>query len=256
MVVANKNAPFRADQDGILERFFSEFLDESAFSKFRYVQRQIESLKLQGQTVSGYPLIRPADCGRIIASLSDIFETSQPHFRTRDPEITERFERLISEFLEFCRKVYPSEAINGIVLHGRVRLFMGDAKGALAIVEHFALRPYAVEGGVENCIQLIEIFAQAHLQLGTLEEQNISFIALGRWLASFREQYSPAAAAARVAPFSAFGRSGENPVQVAASRAIVRQDQAERLSGHSRSLLSLSAAPRARSQSFRTDAQP
>jgi ADP-heptose:LPS heptosyltransferase len=195
--------------EDVLGKFFSEFLDENAFSQFRSVERLIKSLKLQGQTESGYPLIRPADCGRTIAALSGIFETSQPFFRTRDPEITNRFEQLISDFLDFCLRVYPGEAIGAILLRGRVNLFMGDAKRALETVEHYALRPYAVEGGVENCIQLMEIFAQAHLQLGTLKNQKISFVAFGRWVASFKKNYSPSEAAARMAPFSSFNSSDD-----------------------------------------------
>ena len=189
----------RVDSD-LLGRFFSEFLDESAFAEFRRVERLVERLRAQGLTRSGYPVIRPADCGRIIASLETIFEQAEPHFRTRDPVMTARFEDLIAGFSAFCQKVYPAEAAGALLLHGRVRLFMGDADGALDLVSHHALRPYAVEGSAEVCVRFVETFAQAHLQRGTLAQLGISFVALGAWLARHGE-CGARRAAVRMAPF-------------------------------------------------------
>lgn len=66
----------------LLGAFFSEFLDEAAFADFRQAERLVASLKSQGMTVAGYPIVRPADCGQITGTLSGVFEASQPHFRT------------------------------------------------------------------------------------------------------------------------------------------------------------------------------
>jgi hypothetical protein len=62
--------------------FLSKFLDEAAFVDFREAERLVASLKSQGMTVAGYPIVRPADCGRITGALSGVFEASRPHFRT------------------------------------------------------------------------------------------------------------------------------------------------------------------------------
>lgn len=207
----------RPDAD-LLGRFFSEFLDESAFSDFRRVERLVASLRAQGLTVAGYPVIRPSDCARIIVSLEDIFEQGKPHFRTRDPAVTARFEDLIGGFSAFCHKVYPGEAMGVLLLHGRVRLFMGDAAGALELVSHHALRPYAVESGVETCARFVETFAQAHLQRGTLREVGISFVAFGAWMARHGARGMAAGAGVRMAPFVAFGpretETGAMPVLI------------------------------------------
>lgn len=204
------------EQEDILGRFFAEFLDENSFTDFRRAERLIRSLKRQGQTVSGYPIIRPIDCGKIVQTFLGIFESAKSHFRTRDPVITQRFEELISNFSEFCQKVYPSEAIGALILHADICLFMGDAERALALVEFYALRPYAVDGGIEKCVRLVEIFAQAHLQRGTLPEQHISFIAFGGWIASVghvapklspedRKKKPFSRGPVRMAPFAKFG---------------------------------------------------
>lgn len=187
------------DVSDVLGRFFKEFLDESSFSEFRSVERLIRSLKDQGQTVSGYPIIRPSDCGRILSALEGLFVTAEGRFRTHDLVVTERFENLISDFSLFCSKVYPSESLGVQILHARVKLFMGDAQGALDLVAHHAKRPYLVEGGVDAAFSAIEVYAQALVQLARIGEANISFIALGRWLATMDRKDFVRSAVKRIA---------------------------------------------------------
>ncbi|CUS44244.1 MAG: glycosyltransferase family 9 protein [Pseudomonadota bacterium] len=210
--------PIPPDQS-LLGEFFSEFLDEAAFADFRQAERLVASLKSQGMTVAGYPIVRPADCGRITATLSGVFEASQPHFRTRDQTLTGRFEELIGDFHDFCQRIYPGEAMGARLLRARIRLFMGDAKGVLELVSYHAQRPYALEDNPGQFLQLIELFAQAHLQQGTLEDTNMSFIALGRWFAANVRRLSPVRAGTRMAPFVAFGRKEpEAPLRSAVIR--------------------------------------
>jgi len=197
--------PIPPDQN-LLGEFFSEFLDEAAFADFRQAERLVASLKSQGLTVAGYPIVRPADCGRITSVLSGIFETSRPHFRTHDQKLTGRFEELIGEFHDYCQRIYPGEAMGARLLRARVRLFMGDAKGVLELVSHHARRPYALEDNPGHFLQLIELYAQAHLLQGTLADTNMSFIALGRWFAANVRRLSPRRAGIRMAPFVAMGR--------------------------------------------------
>ncbi|WP_286772515.1 MULTISPECIES: glycosyltransferase family 9 protein [unclassified Sphingomonas] len=174
----------RQDEDpDLLARFFAEFLDESSFSEFRRIERVFARLRDQGSTVSGYPIIRPSDCGRITESLSGFFEQCRPQFRTRDASITARFEEIIGAFHAFCRSVYPSEATAVLVLRGKVLLFMGRTERVLDLVSHLVLRPYAVEN-VKHCAELTELFAQAHLQQGTVPAEPLSHIAFGAWLSA------------------------------------------------------------------------
>lgn len=198
--------PIPPDQN-LLGEFFSEFLDEAAFADFRKAERLVESLKSQGMTVAGYPIVRPADCGRITVTLADVFEASRPHFRTHDQSLTARFEELIGQFHDFCQRIYPGEAMGVRLLRARVRLFMGDAKGVLELVSYHAQRPYALEDNPGHFLQLVELFAQAHLLQGTLADTNMSFIALGRWFAANVRRLSPRRAGIRMAPFVALGRN-------------------------------------------------
>lgn len=200
----------------LLGEFFSEFLDEAAFSDFRQAERLVAALKRQGLTVAGYPLVRPADCGRITTALSKIFDTGRPHFRTNDPKLTNRFEELIGDFHDFCQRLYPSEAMAVRLLRARVRLFIGDAEGVLELVAHYAQRPYALEDNPGHFLQLIELFAQAHGLRGTLSETDISFVALGRWFAANVRKLSAARIGIRMAPFVAMGRKDpEVPIRSA-----------------------------------------
>lgn len=196
--------PIPPDQS-LLGEFFSEFLDEAAFADFRQAERLVASLKAQGLTVAGYPIVRPADCARITATLSGIFEASRPHFRTHDQKLTGRFEELIGDFHDFCQRIYPNEAMGARLLRARVRLFMGDAKGVLELVSYHARRPYALEDNPRHFLHLIELFAQAHLLQGTMGDTNMSFIALGRWFAANVRGLSPFRAGTYMAPFVALG---------------------------------------------------
>lgn len=174
----------RHDEDsGLLARFFAEFLDESAFSDFRRIERLFANLRGQGSTVSGYPIIRPRDCAQITKTLDGIFEQCKPQFRTRDAGVTARFEELIRGVHTFCRSVYPSEATAILVLHGKVLLFMGRTEQVLGLVSHLALRPYAVEN-LKHCAELTTLFAQAHLQQGTIPAEPLSHIAFGAWISA------------------------------------------------------------------------
>jgi len=189
----------------LLDQFFAEFLDESAFAEYRRIERFIRRLKNQGQTISGYPVIRPNDCAQITVSLEHIFESGKPYFRTRDAIVTDRFEEIIDDFYQFCKKTYPNEAMNVLILIARVKLFMNKPEDALKLVEHYALRPYAVENSIDQCAKLIEIFAQSHLHLGSLNEEGLSFIAVGRWLLANKRDLRPGDAGVQMAPFVAFG---------------------------------------------------
>ncbi|MFA6125119.1 MAG: glycosyltransferase family 9 protein [Sphingomonas sp.] len=195
-----------SSDSSLLSEFFSEFLDEASFADFRQAERLVASLKSQGLTVAGYPIIRPADCGKIVLILSGVFEASRSYFRTRDKKLTHRFEELVGDFHDFCQRIYPGEAMGARLLRARVRLFVGDAKGVLGLVSFHAQRPYALEDNSGQFLQLIELFAQAHLLQGTLGDTNMSFIAVGRWLAANVRKLSPVQAGTKMAPFVVFGR--------------------------------------------------
>jgi ADP-heptose:LPS heptosyltransferase len=206
LVAGNAEFPTVMPERSLLGEFFSEFLDQTAYADFRQAERLVASLKGQGLTVAGYPIVRPADCGQITRTLSDIFEASRPHFRTHDQKLTQRFEGLSGDCHDFCQRIYPGEAMGARLLRARVRLFMGDAPGVLELVSHHALRPYALEDNSRHFLELIELFGQAHLLQGTLGDTNMSFVALGRWLAVNVRRLTPFGAGTRMAPFVAFGR--------------------------------------------------
>lgn len=193
-------------EKSILAQFFSEFLDEQSFGEFRQIERLIATLKQQGLTRAGYPIIRPADCGRITTQLAAIFKKGRPHFRTREQQLIIRFEALISDFHDFCRRMYPGEAMSARILHARVLLLMGDADGVLELLAPYARRPYVFEDNAKQFFDLIRLYARAHLMRGTLDEVDMSFIALGRWAPVNVRGMTSIIAGIRMAPFVSFGK--------------------------------------------------
>ena len=193
----------------LLGDFFAAFLDEAAFGEFRKIERLFASLQEQGTTRSGYPLIRPADCGKMTQALEDIFLQSQPRFRAADPRLTDRFETLIANFHAFCRKIYPTEAAGALILHCRVLLFMNKPEQVVALASPLALRPYAVIDNIGHCRDLVKLLGRAHLMLGTLEQLPISFVAFGAWLISLPKGPSSLTIGPEMAPFVSGQKSGQ-----------------------------------------------
>lgn len=205
-IAAAANHP--GGEDDLLRRFFTEFLDQSEYDEFRRVESLLVSLRSRGVNQAGHPLVRPRDCNLITKALAQIFERAKPAFRVGDARITERFERAIREFTDFCASVYPSEASSALALHGQVLLFMGRYSEALDVVEHWVERPYALES-TDHILALVEVYCQARLRLGTLAESKISFIALAEWLAKSSRSHNSVSLASKLAPYMRFGpRSG------------------------------------------------
>ncbi len=178
-------------QTGVtLEDFFHTFMDEAEFKEYRFAERVVSNLKIQGNTVSGSPRVRPSDCGRAVSTLSSILESNKFHFRTGDLRYVARFEQLIADLAAYCQKTYPSEALGAHILHARVRLFANNPDGALEIVEYYAERPYLIEGSFEHALMIALLYGQCHLQKGTLSSSKISFISWGRWLAGISRSNS------------------------------------------------------------------
>ncbi len=171
-----------------LDEFFREFMDEAQFRDYRNAERIVANLKRQGNTISGSPRIRPSDCGKAISSLTEIFENNKQYFRTGDLVYISRFEQLIVDLSGFCHKNYPSEALGAHILRARIRMFSNDPDGALEIIQHYAERPYLIEGSFEHALMIAVIYGQAYLQKGTLDESRISFIDWARWLTSIGNQ--------------------------------------------------------------------
>lgn len=199
-----------ADGDGsLLAAFFSEFLDENEFADFRRLEKLVTSLKERGGTYAGHPAIRPRDCGKITQELVALFERSRPQFRLCDPVIVRRFENVIADFTAYCANVYPSEASAALTLHGQVLLFMGEPERALEVVGGWVGKPYALES-TDHILNLVDIYCQAHLRLGTLDETEISFVALGDWLAVNSRSHTPAMLAPKLAPYIRFDKSARH----------------------------------------------
>ncbi len=195
-----------ADGDGnLLAAFFSEFLDENEFSDFRRLEKLVASLKERGGTYAGHPAIRPRDCGQITDELRTLFDRARPQFRLREAAVVERFEKLIGEFTAFCASVYPSEASSALALHGQVLLFMGEPARVVEVLESWVARPYALEGA-GHILHLVNLYAQAHLRLGTLQNVGISFIALGDWLTKNAPGHSKLEIVSKLAPLLQFDK--------------------------------------------------
>ena len=179
-------------------------LDRETLSEFSKISHLLKSWREKGNTVSGYPIIRPRDCTKITSTLESIFETCKDEFRTRDIDITERFEELISSFHDLCQRLYPSEATSVLLLHSTVLLFMGRTDQVIELISPLAMRPYGIENNLKHCAKLVELLGQAQIRRGTLAQVPISFIAFGAWLVARRRGISSTSAAIRMAPFVNF----------------------------------------------------
>jgi hypothetical protein len=166
----------------LLETFFAEFLDDQAFSEFRRIERMLASLKEQGTTIAGYPVIRPSDCAAITTGLAGIFAAARDRFRTADPLVIGRFEELIGHFVAFVTALYPTQSTSALILHAEVLLLAGDANRVVALLEHLARRPYAVVDSIDHCREIVFLYAKAQLLRGAPQAIGICFASFGAWL--------------------------------------------------------------------------
>jgi Glycosyltransferase family 9 (heptosyltransferase) len=173
--------PPRTDAD-LLETFFAEFLDDQAFAEFRRIERMLTTLKEQGSTIAGYPLIRPSDCGPITDGLAEIFHTASDRFRTADPLVVDRFEALIGDFVAYVSAIYPTQSTSALILHAEVLLLMGEVDRVVELLEHLARRPYAVVDSLDHCSEIVFLYSRAQLLRGTPEQIEICFASFGAWL--------------------------------------------------------------------------
>ncbi|NOW48380.1 ADP-heptose:LPS heptosyltransferase [Novosphingobium sp. SG751A] len=212
---AGKSGEAETDSSVLLHDFFAEFLDKEKFENFRKIETLVASLGNLGQTQSGQPMMRPRDCTVITQGLEEIFEATKSQFRTGEARIIDRFERIIGEFTEHCAKVYPSEASAALVLHGKVLLFQGESQRVLDVVGKWVARPYALDS-IDHILDLAELYAQAQLRLGTFDSCEISFIALGQWLAANSRSLKAMRLGPRLAPYVGLGRDAREPLTLRA----------------------------------------
>lgn len=186
----------------LLRRFFAEFLDDQAFSEFRRVERMLATLKEQGTTIAGYPLIRPSDCGPITAALAEIFNASRDRFRTADPRVVDRFEELIGDFVAFVQALYPTQSTCALILHAEVLLHTGEPDRVVELLEHLARRPYAVVDSLSHCREIVFLYAQAQLLRGAPQAIEVCFASFGAWLCAQPRGPRPFGMADRIAPLA------------------------------------------------------
>lgn len=186
----------------LLTRFFAEFLDDQAFAEFRRVERMLATLKEQGTTIAGYPLIRPSDCGPITAALAEIFDLSRDRFRTADPLVVDRFEELIGDYVAFVQALYPTQSTSALILHAEVLLLTGEADRVVELLEHLARRPYAVVDSLNHCSEIVFLYAQAQLLRGAPQEIDVCFASFGAWLCAQPRGPRPFGMADRIAPLA------------------------------------------------------
>jgi hypothetical protein len=191
----------RIDAD-LLETFFAEFLDDQAFAEFRRIERMLATLKDQGTTIAGYPLIRPSDCGPITACLTDFFHAARDRFRTADPLVVDRFEALIGDFVAYVGTIYPTQSTSALILHAEVLLLTGDVDRVVELLEHLARRPYAVVDSLGHCGEIVFLFARAQLMRGTPEHIGVCFASFGAWLCGQPRGPSASAMANQIVPLA------------------------------------------------------
>lgn len=171
-----------------LDDFLKIYLDEINYREYRVAARLIDDLRNQGTTVSGSPRVRPIDCEKAIGALANVFEVYRPYFRTGDPRFIERFEALVKDLASFCKPIYPTVAVDAVILHADVRFFMGDSEEVVRIAQPFVQAPYLLEGGFDPAFKLFSLYGNALLLSGRIHEAGLSFISVARWLVSLRRQ--------------------------------------------------------------------
>ncbi len=143
-----------------------QLLDPGQIGSIEYLT---SLLSRQPNTVSGFPSLRPGDCGRFILALEAAINNNVPVIRSGDPYAENRLEAAIEAFRQTDIKAYPSEFQQLQLLHARMKYEAEDSAGARALIAKLAQRPYMVEAGFHPTMNILDLDLRCRARLGDLD---------------------------------------------------------------------------------------
>lgn len=145
-------------------------LDAMDRPDFRAIHLMLERVQAMGQTISGYPLARPADFSAVTSALESVLTRHIRKLETGHRETIDEFFSLVADFEQTPIRVYGNEALRLQFLKARALIAIGQSQDALDIVEPWAEQPYRIEGGFEQIQEAFELDLLARLMLGRMGE--------------------------------------------------------------------------------------
>lgn len=144
----------------------------------RRIGVQIDALMSLGLTKSGHSVARPKDCAQIVEALEEAIEVHQRNLEVDDDGPAKHMLDLIVRLETSAIQGYGAEALRLALVKARALLLTGRAGEALAIIEPFAERPYRVEGGFFQMLDVFELDLRLRAALG--QTAQVASVAMGR----------------------------------------------------------------------------
>lgn len=129
----------------------------------------IQIFERQGHTRSGFPLIRPQDCERLIVALQGSANSNKPLFRTMDPVLTQSFANVVEQLRATELRAYPGEMLKLLLMVAQIRLQQNDHAAVREAIGHYADRPYAMEGDFLTMLGILWCDCQARSLAGDVK---------------------------------------------------------------------------------------
>lgn len=162
----------------------AKLLDESEAIEFRNAERILDALERQGETIAGYPRVRPPDCSEFLDAMRRVFDAYRRAFIIADPRIVGRFVDILAAFEKTDVRAYPRELMLTRVLEAEARLLLDDPAGARALIRSYADRIYKIEGDRDEILKILRLDCEAQAALGEVDD--LGSVALQRAKAAMR----------------------------------------------------------------------
>lgn len=156
----------------------------------RRIGVQIDALLSLGLTKSGHPLARPKDCAQIVEGLEEAIEAHQRALEVDDDGPAKHMLELIERLEGSAIQGYGAEALRLALVKARALLLTGRASEALAIIEPFAERPYRIEGGFFQMLDVFELDLRLRAALGRTDEVTCTAMGRARCLAQLEPKFA------------------------------------------------------------------
>lgn len=135
----------------------------------RTIERMLDNVERLGRTESGYPIARPHDFSRITTQIGAFITKQLRLLDAKHEKTVSDVSAVINRLLATDIHAYGNEAMACRILQVRFLVIIGRASEALQIISEWSERPYRIEGGLDQVLEVFELDLHAKLILGRLD---------------------------------------------------------------------------------------
>ena len=184
-------------------------LEEFDARDFRTVERLVEAVGRGGQTISGFPRVRPEECGRIMEAVRAAADRTRRWIRLGDLPLIQRFESVLEAFAVSEIRFYPDQLFWLRLMQAEMKFLQYDLAGMRNLLGFYVDHLCGAETDYGGLSELMWLDGQARIMAGEFDSIGDLFLGRARMLVRMRPRLA-GEILVKFAPLIALGR-GRNP---------------------------------------------